>query len=220
MRRIKAALGIILTQVTLAFILPLPMVPSTRAHSESTNPFDCLGNSRSLTGEGTVPVRLGTLKINAVLLSATTVGSRSSQAVSEVRTREEREMKPAKPRWGGGHHPPPSKKEERRCGRRRAHWLFLSCLQIKNVLQVVIAISQRLRAPGPRKLQPARPAKRQAASLGSPEAWNGGAERSSVHFGTPQTTSGLSSILPVGSHGGSKFRWMTSLLQTLIKRHL
>jgi hypothetical protein len=71
MRRIKAALGIILqwpTQVTLdTLILPFPMFPPTRAHSESTNPFDCLGNSRSLTGEGIVPVRLGTLKIHAVL---------------------------------------------------------------------------------------------------------------------------------------------------------
>jgi hypothetical protein len=71
MRRIKAALAIILqwpTQVTLdTSKLPLLIFPPTKAHSESTNPFDCLGNSHSLTGEGTVPVRLGTLKINAVL---------------------------------------------------------------------------------------------------------------------------------------------------------
>jgi len=131
MRRIKAALGIILqwpTQVTLAFILPLPMFPSTRVHSESTNPFDCLGNSRSLTGEGTVPVRLGTLKINAVLLSATTVGSRSSQAVSEVRTRDERETKPAKPQSHRGS--PPTTLQEGR----EAVWKTPSSLAVFELL--------------------------------------------------------------------------------------
>jgi hypothetical protein len=100
MRRIKAALGIILqwpTQVTLAFILPLLIFPPTKAHSESTNPFDCLGNSRSLTGEGIVPVRLRTLKINAVLLSATTVGSRSNA--------RRKGTKPAKPRSHRGSPP-------------------------------------------------------------------------------------------------------------------
>jgi hypothetical protein len=132
MRRIKAALAIILqwpTQVTLdTSKLPLLIFPPTKAHSESTNPFDCLGNSRSLTGEGTVPVRLGTLKINAVLLSATTVGSRSSQAVSEVRTRDERETKPAKPRshWGS----PPTTFQEGR----EAVWKTPSSLAVFELL--------------------------------------------------------------------------------------
>jgi hypothetical protein len=121
------------------------MFPSTRAHSESTNRFDCLGNSRSLAGEGIVPVRLGTLKINAVLLSATTVHSRSSYAVSEQETKGKQSLQSLQSlQVVGSHHSPPFKKGERRCGRRRAHWLFLSCLQIKNVLQVAIAISQWL----------------------------------------------------------------------------
>jgi hypothetical protein len=100
----------------------------TKAHSESTNPFDCLGNSRSLTGEGTVPVRLGTLKINAVLLSATTVGSRSSQAVSEVRTRDERETKPPKPQSHRGS--PPTTLQEGR----EAVWKTPSSLAVFELL--------------------------------------------------------------------------------------
>jgi hypothetical protein len=82
MRRIKAALGINNSSMAQGkldtFILPLPMFPPTRAHSESTNPFYCLENSRSWTGEGIVPVRLGTLKISAALLSAITCNLSSS----------------------------------------------------------------------------------------------------------------------------------------------